>query len=413
MDLRYGSLDSESNRVSADTGLSFDDVLLVPRRNRVRSRRDVDTAMQLTAGIRLAVPVVSANTPWCTGAPMATAMARAGGIGIVHRMWSPADQAAAVAATKAASPGDTGQATVDRDGRLRVGGAVGIKGDYLDRARRLADVGVDILAIDVAHGHSDYVIAALLELKARHPRLDCIVGNVATAAGARDLIDAGADAIKVGIGPGSVCTTRLVTGAGMPQLTAILDCAAVARKAGIGLIADGGIRSSGDIAKAIAAGASAVMLGKLLAGTDESEAREVEHGGRRYKITTGFVTLGVELTLQRLAGAAISRDAFDAYLPEGVEGTFDHSGPVADTLGTLMRGLCSGVTYGGCAAAAELADQARFVRVSHAGHAEGRPHVRDGVPALHPDYAKAFVTDPPARPGADPVTGSAADRVAG
>lgn len=377
----------------ADTGLSFDDVLLVPRRNRLRSRRDVDTAMQLTPGIRLAVPIVSANTPWCTGARMATAMARAGGIGIVHRMWSPADQAAAVAETKAAAPGEARHATLDADGRLRVGAAVGIKGDYLDRADRLADVGVDVLAIDVAHGHSNFVIAALRELKARHPRLECIVGNVATAEGARDLIDAGADAIKVGIGPGSVCTTRLVTGAGMPQLTAILDCAAVARKAGVGLIADGGIRTSGDIAKAIAAGASAVMLGKLLAGTDESEAHEVEHDGRRFKVTTGFVTLGVELTLQRLAGAAVTRAAFDGYLPEGVEGTFEHGGPVADTVAKLVRGLCSGVTYSGCTAAAELADQARFVRVTNAGQAEGRPHVRDGVPALHPDYARQFVTD--------------------
>ncbi len=392
MNLHYGPFDAD--RVSADPGLSFDDVLLVPRRNRLRSRRDVDTAMQLTAGIRLAVPIVSANTPWCTGARMGIAMARAGGIGIVHRMWSPADQAAAVAATKAAVPGDAPHATRDAAGRLRVGAAVGIKGDYLDRADRLVDAGVDLLAIDVAHGHSDFVIAALFELKARHPRIDCIVGNVATADGARDLIDAGADAIKVGIGPGSVCTTRLVTGAGMPQLSAILDCAAVARNAGVGLIADGGIRSSGDIAKAIAAGASGVMLGKLLAGTDESEAQEVEHDGRRYKVTTGFVTLGVELTLQRLAGAAVSRAAFDAYLPEGVEGTFEHSGPVADTLGRLVRGLCSGVTYSGCVAAAELADQARFVRVSGAGQAEGRPHVRDGVPALHPDYAQAFVTDP-------------------
>ncbi|WP_380785920.1 IMP dehydrogenase [Sphingomonas sp. R86521] len=396
MNLQYGPFDAsyDASHIRADTGLSFDDVLLVPRRNRLRSRRDVDTAMQFTPGIRLAVPIVSANTPWCTGSRMAIAMARAGGIGIVHRMWSPHDQAAAVAATKAAAPGDGARATLDRAGRLSVGAAVGIKGDYLDRADRLADSGADFLAIDVAHGHSDFVIAALLELKARHPRLECVVGNVATSDGARDLIDAGADAIKVGIGPGSVCTTRLVTGAGMPQLTAILECAAVTRKAGVGLIADGGIRTSGDIAKAIAAGASCVMLGKLLAGTDESEAREVEHDGRRFKVTTGFVTLGVELTLQRLAGAAVSRSAFDAYLPEGVEGTFAHSGPVADTLGRLVKGLCSGVTYSGCTAVAELADHARFVRISNAGQAEGRPHVRDGVPVLHPDFARQFVTDP-------------------
>lgn len=372
-------------------GMSFDDVLLVPQRNSLGSRRDVDTAMQLTPGIRLAVPIVSANTPWCTGARMAAAMARAGGIGIVHRMMSPEAQATAVAAAKAAPPGDDAAATRDSGGRLRVGGAVGITGDYLGRAEQLVASGADLLAIDVAHGHSDGVIDALRRLKAAFPHVECIAGNVATAEGARDLIDAGADCIKVGIGPGSVCTTRSVTGAGMPQLTAILECAAVARAAGVGLIADGGVRTSGDIVKALAAGASAVMLGKLLAGADESEAQEVEHGGRRFKITTGFVTLGVGLTLKRLAGEEISREAFDAYLPEGVEGTFEHSGPVAETLGKLVRGLCSGATYSGCAAVAQLADRARFVQASHAGQIEGTPHVRDGVPALHPDYARLFV----------------------
>jgi len=324
---------------------------------------------------------------------MAIAMARAGGIGIVHRMFSPEEQAAAVVATKKADPGGNPRTTVDSAGRLRVGGAVGIKSDYLDRARLLVESEVDFLAIDVAHGHSDFVIAALKELKARYPHLECVAGNVATAGGARDLIEAGADCIKVGIGPGSVCTTRLVTGAGMPQLTAILDCAAVTREAGVGLIADGGIRTSGDMAKAIAAGASTVMLGKLLAGADESEAQEVDHQGRRFKVTTGFVTLGAELTLKRLGGDTISRADLDNYLPEGVEGTFEHSGPVADTLGTLVRGFRSGITYSGCAAAAELANRARFVRVSHAGHAEGRPHVREGVPALHPDYAQLFVVE--------------------
>ena len=257
IDLQYGP--SDRDRVSTGTGLSFDDVLLVPQRNRIASRRDADTSMQFTPAIRLNIPVVSANTPWCTGERMAIAMARAGGIGIVHRMFSPAEQAAAVVATKKADPGGNPRTTVDSAGRLRVGGAVGIKSDYLDRARLLVESKVDFLAIDVAHGHSDFVIAALKELKARYPHLECVAGNVATAGGARDLIEAGADCIKVGIGPGSVCTTRLVTGAGMPQLAAILDCAAVTREAGVGLIADGGIRTSGDMTKAIAAGASTVM----------------------------------------------------------------------------------------------------------------------------------------------------------
>lgn len=380
-------------------GLSFDDVLLIPRRNRAPSRSEVDVSTMLTPRIRLAVPVVSANTPWCTEGRMATAMARLGGIGIIHRMIAIETQVAEVTLTKRsdADPTQFPDATVDSSGRLRVGAAVGVKGDFLRRAEHLARAGADVIAVDVAHGHADYVLEAIAALQRLLPDIDIIGGNVATAAGAADMIEAGAQAVKVGIGPGSVCSTRIVAGAGVPQLTAILDCAKAGRAAGVPLIADGGIRTSGDIVKALAAGASTVMLGKLLAGAEESSAAVIENSGKRYKVTTGFVTLGVQLTLKRLAQQEIKQEEFRNYLPEGVEATFEFAGPASDILIRLVQGLRSGLTYSGSASIPELQEMAGFIQVTRAGSDEGRPHVQDGVPALHPDYARLFVggsTDP-------------------
>jgi IMP dehydrogenase/GMP reductase len=396
---RSSGLEGNDQGMRIGLGLSFDDVLLIPRRNRAPSRSEVDVGTMLTPRIRLAVPVVSANTPWCTEGPMATAMARLGGIGIIHRMIAAEKQAAEVAFTKEsdADPAQFPHATVDPRGRLRVGAAVGVKGDFLHRAEQLVRSGADFISVDVAHGHADYVLDAIVALKRSLPDVDIIAGNVATAAGAADLIEAGAQAVKVGIGPGSVCSTRIVTGAGVPQLTAIMDCASVARPAGVPLIADGGIRTSGDIVKALAAGASTVMLGKLIAGAEESSAGVIEHSGRRYKITTGFVTLGVELTLKRLAQQEIKPREFRNYLPEGVEATFEYAGPVSDILVKLVQGLRSGLTYGGSTSIPELQEKAGFVQVTHAGSDESRPHVQDDVPALHPNYARLFVRD-----GTDP-----------
>ena len=374
-------------------GFSFDDVLLVPQRTRASSRRAVDVGTQLTRGIRLRVPVISANTPWCTERAMAIAMASLGGIGIVHRMALPEDQVGHVRAVKAAAvdPGNSADATVDPQGRLRVGAAVGVTAGYLQRAALLADAGADLLLVDVAHGHADSVIEAVAALKQAFPRLDILAGNVATAAAVEDLVAAGADGVKVGIGPGSVCTTRTVAGAGVPQLTAILDCAHAARRRDVPLIADGGIRTSGDIAKALAAGASSIMLGKLLAGTDESSALPVEHDGRRYKVTTGFVTLGAGLTIQRLATGAVDAEAFRRYLPEGIEATFEGTGPAAGVVARLIAGLRSGMSYSGSMTIAELWDRAKFIAVSRAGQEEGKPHAQDGVPKAHPDYERLFL----------------------
>ncbi|MFD8866760.1 IMP dehydrogenase [Streptomyces sp. NPDC059590] len=375
------------------TGLSLDDVLLVPRHTSVVSRSATHLGTELAAGIELSVPVLSANTPWCTGARMAEAMARRGGLGVVHRMQTAEDQAAEVAAVKAAAPPgpggpeDPARPTVDADGRLRVAAAVGVTDDYLRRAALLVEAGADVLVTDVAHGHADYVIKSVEELRSRFPGTTLIAGNVATAAGTRDLIEAGADAVKVGIGPGGICTTRIVAGSGVPQLTAVLDCAEEADRSGIPVIADGGIKAPGDLVKALAAGARSVMLGSALAGADESEAKLVEHEGRRAKVSTGFVTFGMRLTLKRARGEQVSREELDEYTPEGVEATFAYTGSLAATLRPFLGGLRSGMSYSGAHSLAELRERAEFIRITPAGMAESRPHALQRADQVPLDYA--------------------------
>ncbi|MFE1172500.1 IMP dehydrogenase [Streptomyces sp. NPDC058773] len=371
------------------TGLSLDDVLLVPQRTSVVSRAATDISTELVAGISLRVPVLSANTPWCTGRRMAVAMALAGGLGVVHRMQTAQDQAAEVAAVKASAvPEGTDTATVDGSGRLRVGAAIGVTDDYLERAALLVEAGADVLVTDVAHGHADYVLDTVEKLRARFPQTPLIAGNVATAAATRDLIDAGAGAVKVGIGPGGICTTRIVAGSGVPQLTAVLDCAEEAARTGTPIIADGGIKAPGDVVKALAAGGHSVMLGSALAGADESEARLVERDGRRVKVSTGFVTFGMRLTLKRARGEAVSRAELEEYTPEGVEATFAHSGTLAATLRPFLGGLRSGMSYSGAHTLAELREKAEFIRVTPAGLSESRPHALERTQQEALDYAK-------------------------
>ena len=374
-------------------GFTFDDVLLVPRKTSAASRMNVDISSQLTPRIRLHLPIISANTPWCTEAPMAIAMARHGGIGFIHRMCGPEHQAEQVRQTKAApcNASEFPHASKDKDGRLLVGGAIGVQGDYLERAELLVRSGVDILVIDIAHGHADYALQTIEQIKSRYPSIEIVAGNIATGEAARDLINAGADVLKVGVGPGAVCTTRVVTGCGVPQLTAILDCVDVARSHGIPVIADGGIRSSGDMTKALAAGASTVMLGSLLAGTEESAAAPMEVDGVKYKVSTGFVTLGVKLTLKRLNNEKVTRDEFKRYTPEGVEATFRYTGSAADTLAQYAGGIRSGYSYCGAMNTAELWEKAAFMQVSPAGFAEGKPHALTAVKQVHPDYSKLLV----------------------
>jgi IMP dehydrogenase/GMP reductase len=370
------------------TGLSLDDVLLAPQRTSVTSRAEVDISSELVAGVSLRTPVLSANTPWCTGARMAEAMARYGGLGVVHRMQTAEDQTAQVAAVKQApvSADDTA-ATFDEHGRLRVAAAVGVVDDYLERAEMLVDAGADVLVTDVAHGHADYVVHVVEQLRAKFADTAMIAGNVATAAGTRDLISAGANAVKVGIGPGGICTTRIVAGSGVPQLTAILDCTEEAERHGIPVIADGGIKAPGDIVKALAAGARTVMLGSALAGADESEAELTELNGQKVKVSTGFVTFGMRLTLKRAHGERVSKQELDAYTPEGVEATFQHSGSVAATLRPFVGGLRSGMSYSGAHTLAQLRERAEFVRITPAGLSESRPHALQRSEQVRLDYA--------------------------
>jgi len=264
-------------------------------------------------------------------------------------------------------------AAKDAQGRLRAGAAVGATGDFLERAAELVSKKVDVLVVDTAHGHNERVLAAVKAIKAQFPAVDVVAGNVATYEGARDLIEVGVDAVKVGIGPGSICTTRVVSGAGVPQITAIHECAKACRAAGIPLIADGGVKYSGDLTKAIAAGADSVMIGSLLAGTDESPGELILFQGRSFKAYRGMGSLG-----------AMSQGSSDRYaqegtaggklVPEGIEGRVPAKGPLADLVFQLVGGLRSGMGYCGCRTIPELQERAQFLRVSIAGLKESHVH---------------------------------------
>ena len=263
-------------------------------------------------------------------------------------------------------------AAKDEQGRLRVGAAVGSTGDFLERAQELVRKKVDIITIDSAHGHSEGVMAALTALKKMLPSsINVIAGNVGTFEGARDLIELGADGIKVGIGPGSICTTRVVSGAGVPQITAISEAARATRPAGIPLISDGGIKYSGDVTKAIASGADVVMIGSLLAGTDESPGETILYQGRTFKSYRGMGSLGA---MSQGATDRYGQEAGGKLVPEGIEGRVPYKGPLADLVYQLVGGLKAGMGYCGCATIPELQERSKFVRVSMAGLRESHVH---------------------------------------
>ncbi len=259
----------------------------------------------------------------------------------------------------------------DKSGRLVCGAAIGVTADVLDRARALLSVGADVLVLDSAHGHSKNIIACVDKVKSAFPQAQIIAGNIATAAAARDLISAGADAVKVGIGPGSICTTRVVAGIGVPQITAIYDAACAAAEAGIPVIADGGIKYSGDIVKALAAGANAIMVGSLLAGCEESPGTTEIYQGRQFKVYRGMGSL-----------AAMEKGSKDRYfqenarklVPEGVEGRVPYKGPLAETVFQLLGGIRSGMGYCGTPTIPELHERGQFVRITGAGLRESHPH---------------------------------------
>ena len=470
----------------AKAGLTFDDVLLMPAESSVLPH-EVDLSTCLTPSIRLHLPIVSAAMDTVTESRLAIAMARAGGIGIVHRNLSIADQAAEVDKVKrsqsgmivdpvtlpphalvsdalelmehyhisgvpitdpnqhlvgiltnrdlrfvedttqpiervmrqpplvTASPGVTMEeakelfwqhrieklpvvdgdnvlvglitvkdikkktqyplATHDEKGRLRVGAAVGTGPDSFDRAEALVDAGVDVLVVDTAHGHSRGVIDVVKEIRSRFA-VEIVAGNIATAAAAEALIGVGASAIKVGIGPGSICTTRIVAGVGVPQLTAIYDCAEVAKRLGACVIADGGLQFSGDVAKAIAAGADTVMLGGMLAGVDESPGEVVLHQGERFKEYRGMGSMGAMKTRSFSKDRYFQGDVTDTdkLVPEGIEGRVAYKGPIANVVYQLAGGLRASMGYCGAETIEAMQQRAQFVRITSASLRESHPH---------------------------------------
>ncbi len=264
-------------------------------------------------------------------------------------------------------------ATKDEHGRLRVGAAIGATGDFLERAQELARGSADVLAIDTAHGHTTRVMEAIRAVKLKLPNMQVVAGNVATADGTRELIALGVDGLKVGIGPGSICTTRVVTGAGVPQITAILECARAAKDAGVPLIADGGIKFSGDISKALAAGASSVMIGGLFAGTEESPGETILYQGRTFKSYRGMGSIGAMEagSADRYAQESAERGKS---IPEGIEGQVPYKGPLSALVEQLVGGLRSGMGYCGTANLKELQERSQFIRISQAGLRESHVH---------------------------------------
>jgi IMP dehydrogenase len=462
-------------------GLTFDDVLLIPGHSTILPN-EVDVSTRLTRNIRLATPIMSAGMDTVTESRMAIAMAREGGIGILHKNMTIEEQASMVDRVKRSEHGvitdpfflspehkisdaleimehyrisgvpitegpklvgiltnrdlrfetDFNQSiksimtstnlvtapvgttmeqamqllrkykieklplvdenynlkglitikdiektikypnsTKDKRGRLLVGAAVGIAKNTLERVQALKNAGVDVMVVDTAHGHSQGVIDMVARIKKDFPDLELIAGNVATGEGTEALIKAGADCIKIGIGPGSICTTRVVAGIGVPQITAVVDCALVAKKYDIPIIADGGIKYSGDISKAIAAGADVVMLGNLLAGTDESPGEEIMLQGRRFKVYRGMGSMGA--MAQGSSDRYFQEDA-QKLVPEGIEGRTPYKGAVSETIFQLLGGLRAGMGYCGVANIKEMQEKTRFVKISNAGLVESHPH---------------------------------------
>jgi len=348
-------------------GITFDDVLLMPAYSEVLPR-EVSLQGRFSRHITLDIPFVSAAMDTVTESAMAMAIAREGGIGVIHKNMSAEKQAAEVAKVKAEG--------------LRVAAGVGITPDVLDRVKLLADAGVDAVVLDSAHGHSKGVIDALKSIKKAFPGLDVVVGNIATAQAAKDLIAAGADGLKVGIGPGSICTTRIVAGVGVPQLTAIADVAEVAGDS-IPVIADGGLRYSGDVVKALAAGAHCVMCGSMFAGTDEAPGEVVEVDGVKMK---GYRGMGSIDAMQAGSADRYFQKGAKKLVPEGVVARVAYKGPVADVLYQLAGGLRSGMGYCG-AANLDALHQARFVKISPATVQENHPH-DVAIAKKAPNYSK-------------------------
>ena len=357
---------------------TFDDVLLVPQYSDILPTQ-TSTTIFLVEDFSLDVPMLSSAMDTVTEWRMASAMAEIGALGVIHKNLHIHDQVAMIQKVKnyqfqkieLFSPCTP---TCSKDGKLRVAAAVGVNENEKRRVEELIKNNVDLIVVDTAHGHSYGVQQMVKWIKKNFPHIPLAVGNVATAQGAEDLIKAGADIIKVGIGPGSICTTRVVAGVGVPQLQAIIDCSEITNFYKKTMIADGGIRYSGDLVKAIAAGASCVMMGSVLAGTIESPGNVTEIAGTQYKNYRGMGSLGAMLSgsKDRYGQAEVSKS--DKLVPEGVEGLVPCSGSVSEVLYKMWGGLRSGMGYLGAKNLEELQDKATFTPITNAGKIESYPH---------------------------------------
>ena len=473
--------------MSIREGVTFDDVLLVPKFSDISSRTQTDLSTKLSKNITLNIPLISANMDTVTESTMAVTMARQGGIGIIHRFLTIQEQANQVLKVKRSgsvmieNPYQISQdetistaldimtekevsgllvvdsesklvgilterdvlfesldstklvrelmtkdvitskpsinvdeakdilknnrieklplvdddqkihglyttqdilntenypiASHDSKGRPLVGAAVGVKGDFLERTEALLEAGTDAIVVDIAHGHSENAISTVKNIKKAFPNCELIAGNVATAQGTEDLIKAGVDAVKVGVGSGSICITRVITGSGVPQLTAVLDCAEIGKKYDIPIISDGGTRTSGDATKALAAGASSVMLGSMLGGTDESPGSTISKNGKRYKIYRGMASLAAARGRKsKETGLVDLGDDLNDYVAEGVEAFVPYKGSVTDILTQITGGIRSGLSYCGGHTIEQMQENAEFIKMSGAGFAESKPH---------------------------------------
>lgn len=338
--------------------LTYDDVLLAPSHSDITPDK-VDIKTRLTKNINLEIPIMSAGMDTVTEYEMAYTMAKMGGIGIIHKNMSIEQQAKEVRLVK------------DKDDTLIVGAAIGVSDDIEKRIKALVDAKVDVLVLDSAHGHSKNIIDALKHIKERYKEVDVIAGNIATKEAAIDLIEAGADAVKVGIGPGSICTTRIVAGVGVPQLTAVDDVVSVARERNIPVIADGGIKYSGDIVKALSVGADTVMLGSIFAGTKETPGDIIEEGGIKYKEYRG---MGSIPAMKSGSEDRYFQNNTKKYVPEGIEARVEYKGEVSEIIYQLLGGIRSGMGYLGAKDLTTLFEKAEFVKITNAGFLESHTH---------------------------------------
>lgn len=332
-----------------ERALTFDDVLIIPSKSEIKSRRDPDLSSKITKNFTAQVPLISANMDTITEAEMAIAMMDLGAFGILHRFLSIQDQVSHVK-------------KVLEKGFKNIGASIGVNADWKERADALVKAGVNVITVDIAHGHSTSMIDTVKYLKDRFSGVEVIAGNVATPEGTLELIECGADAIKVGIGPGSMCTTRVITGCGVPQLTAIALCSEVADIYGIPIIADGGIRNSGDMVKAFAAGASSIMLGSFLSGTIETPG-EIKQGRKQYR---GMAS--------RAAQVSWRGEVPEGMAPEGESTFVNVKGHVRDVILEACGGVRSGMSYINATSVKEIRDKARFMEMSPHGIAESRAH---------------------------------------